>query len=434
MGTKHSLIFGAIVSITATFFFNSPAFGQSDQKNSSSLKIKFDAALKLISDSHRESKGALDSQYINGLKRLEKKLQSEGKLDELVEVKNEWTLFEKSGTSGTGELAEIKYFRKKLDEARKPIDKKKSDETTKLANAYIRLLEPLQVSLTKSGDITGALSAKKEITRAKGFLSEEKPGIESIITKTANASSFEKIPSFNHPVANSKIFEQENWPTKATIPQGNYRIRGKVAIKHTEIGEILISKGTIIRGAEKTASWTVGASIIVAKETTFNGFNLYGDLKARFFFTDCNFIDMNIGKGGAWGGGGPMTRWQFRNCKIKGSFIGIWNSKKIGIQMRNCQIERVEFPSIEYEKDFGASEILSGEWAVIQDCYFRKCAIPMSVLSLMDNCSFDDCRFIDDPASTPFNRTVSRVIFVKDCKWLIKNLPSNLTIDRKPLK
>lgn len=434
MGKKHFPIFGVLALIAATLFFNSPVSAQSNQRDPSDLKIKFDTALELISDSHQESIEALNSQYIEGLKRLEKKLQSEGNLDALVEVTNERLLFEKSGTSGTGELAEIKKFQKRLDEAWKPIDKKKINEMTKLANSYIKLLEPLQVSLTKAGDIMGALLAKKEIERAKSLLNQEEANDEINLPETAILNSFEQIPTFNPPLAGSKIFEEENWPTKVTIPKGKYRIQGKIGVKRETGREVMISPGTELRGAGKDTIWNVGPSSVVAKEVIFTGFNLYGDLSAKFYFSDCSFVDMNMGKSGAWGGGGPMTRWQFRNCKIKSSFIGKWNSKQIGIQMSNCQLERVEFPSIEYEKGFGASEILSGKWAIIQGCHFRKCTIPMSVLSLMDNCSFDDCRFIDDPATTPFNRTVNRVIFVKDCKWLIKKLPPNLTIERKPLK
>ena len=433
MKTRPLFLSGQIALLICLLLAVSTVTAQSKSGDPAQLKEKFNAALKLISERHKKSIRELNAQYIQGLKRLEKKLQSEGKLDALVEVTNERVLFEKSGAVSTSQLKEIKGFRQKLADARKPIDARKKSETTKLVKAYVRLLEPLQVSLTKSGDIVAALTTKKEINRARALLDLKVISAPAVTGKISNLQSFEEIPTFNPPMASNKIFEEEKWPKKVTIPKGKYTIRKDVE-EAREVGrEILISAGTEIRGSTRDVVWNVGPASVVGEKVNFSRLNLIGGLSARFYFDDCSFSEVLMGKGGAWGAKGLQTRWQFRNCKITGSLFGEWNSKKIGIQMSNCQLEKVEFPSIQYESGFTPSDVVGGRWGVIQDSYFRKCTIPVSVLSLMNNCSFEDCRFVDDPTPPTFSRPVKIVIFVRDAKWMIKNLPENLSIERKPL-
>jgi len=56
--------------------------------------------------------------------------------------------------------------------------------------------------------------------------------------------------------------------------------------------------------------------------------------------------------------------------------------------MVNCHVERVEFPSIEYAKEDEPSDFAVQNWAMVRNTHFRKCVIPVSVLSLLADCSF----------------------------------------------
>jgi len=128
-----------------------------------------------------------------------------------------------------------------------------------------------------------------------------------------------------------------------------------------------------------------------------------------------------------------MSRWQFRECRIEGSFIEQWNSRHFGVQMVNCHVERVKFPSIEYDVEDEPSEVAGHVWATVRNTHFRKCVIPASVLSLLENCSFEDCRFVADPRPLDFSTTITRTVFLKDCKWEVKTFPKGFVVERKEL-
>ncbi len=405
--------------------------------SSEDLKKKFDTALSKIVDEHAKSIENLNRYYLAALVKFEQQFQSEGKLTELVKVKNERELFEQSGAMGPGDLPEITDLRSRMEIAREPIDEKKTEDIVKLTTSYLRILEPLQTKLTQAGRIEEALAVKSETERVIPFLNPNKAAGATTVgrakTLPAGLTAIEPIPSFSPSVVSDDIFEREKWPEKLTLPVANYRLREKKEIGRGKGFELVLQAGTTFKGMEDNTSWIIGNYVTVARGVTFDSFGFYGDLGAKLFLKDSTFKDMNIGKAGGWFGGSPMTRWQFLDCTISGSFAKRWESSHIGLQMVNCEVERVEFVPIIYHQDHKPGAFALSQWAMIRDTHFRKCVIPVSVLSLMENCTFDDCRFIDDPEPPVFEVAVHRTIYVQGCNWLIKNLPANLTIDQKPL-
>lgn len=121
------------------------------------------------------------------------------------------------------------------------------------------------------------------------------------------------------------------------------------------------------------------------------------------------------------------------NYRIEGSFTEKWNSKLFGLQMVNCEVERVEFPSIEYDKEDEPSEFAGQDWAMVRKTHFRKCVIPVSVLSLLDGCSFEECRFIDDPGPVVFATKITRTIYLENCQWNVKALPAEFVVEQKKM-
>ena len=401
------------------------------------LRKRFDDALDKIVQEHAEKIADLNKHYVVALVKLEQKMQKEGKLTELVKVKNERELFEKSGAMGPDDLDEIKDLRSRMEVAKEPIDEKKSDDIVKLTTSYLKLLEPLQLRLTKAGRIDEALAVKSETERVTPFLNPENAmgtlSVGRANTLPAGLAAIAPIPSFSPPLVSDDIFERDKWPEKLTLPVANFRLREKRDIGRGSGYELVLQPGTTFKGLEDNTAWNVGNYVTVAKGVTFDSFGLYGNLGAKLYLQDCTLKDMDIGKGGGWFGGRPMTRWQFLNCTITGSFVKRWESSHIGLQMVNSHVERVEFVPIKYHKDDKPGAFALSDWAMIRDTHFRKCVIPASVLSLMENCTFDDCRFIDDPEPPVFEVAVQRTIYIQNCNWLIKDLPTNLTIDQKPL-
>ena len=129
-----------------------------------------------------------------------------------------------------------------------------------------------------------------------------------------------------------------------------------------------------------------------------------------------------------------MSRWQFRNSDFYGGFKKKWESHLTGVQMVDSRLERVEFPSIKYGKQQEPSAWAQNDWALIYKCTLRKCVIPVSVLSIMEDCSFVDCRFVDDPTPVTFKTVVKRTVNESKCSWKIRNMPENLVITEVPFR
>lgn len=398
------------------------------------LRKKFDAASEEIRVELEKNRSALGEKYVGALQKLEEDLRDKGDLENLLAVRKERELFVESGTLGSDDISDLSRLRAIYMESRAPIDTSEKEKTARLLDAYLKQLEILQEDLTRAGDIDTAILAKKEADRVRQSMDKgAPPAVSSPAADSTVLAKFDPVPSMQHAPVEGNIFKQDTWPPKIALPPANYRIEGTRSVEGMKGREIQVLPGSIFRGADEKARWIVGNSTLSAREAQFNGFIFRGDLGTRFYFEKCLFKDMYLGKGGGWFGGRFMSRWQFRECRIEGSFVEHWNSRHFGLQMVDCHVERVKFPSIEYEKEDEPSEVAGQDWAMVRNTHFRKCVIPVSVLSLLDHCSFEDCRFIGDPQPLVFASAITRTVFLKDCKWEVKALPDKFVVERKAL-
>lgn len=399
------------------------------------LQSSYQAALSDVVEKGEVEIKRLSDGYVSAVARLENEFQAAGKLDLLLKARQEREQFLKSGKPGADDTPEIARLTAILDQNQKQVRDKVSASVSELSGKYIEQLELLQAELTKSGKIDDAILVKAEVEKIRLPVDQAgkmAAGVPVNPSAPAGGDQFVPIPTIApNPVAGNP-FRDGNWPVTMALPQGNYRIEGSHQIKGEKGRQLLLAAGSSFAGTDK-AQWMVGNSLVVAREVSFRDFTLRGDLGSVLHFENCTFDDMVIGKGGPWFGGNYMSRWQMRNCIVKGSFIEQWNINHSGVQIIGGQFERVEFPSIEYDAGQEPSEVARHEWATFSGVRFRKCTLPASVLSLTENCEFDDCRFVDDTKTLEFKTPVARVLYVTNCTDAQRNVPKNLTLEMKPL-
>jgi hypothetical protein len=400
------------------------------------LQGKFATATSDIRAKFEKERSDLGDKFVGALQKLESGLQEKGELEALLKVRKERELFASAGTLGTEEIPDLSRLRKLYTDSRDPIDRSEKEEVVRLMQAYLQQLETLQTELTRAGEIETAVLVKKEGERIQRTVGTEGDSAAQPQAKPADPEALAKleaIPEMNHAPAEGDLFELEKWPPQVTLPQGNYRIEGS-RYQGAELGrEILLSPGSVFRGVDAKSRWIMGRATLVAREVEFDGFTFLGDLSSRLFFEKCQFKDVKVGKGGPWFSGRFMTRWQFRDCRIEGSFTEKWNSKQFGLQMVNCHVERVEFPSIEYDATDEPSEVARQDWAMVRSTHFRKCVIPVSVLSLLENCTFEECRFVDDAMPVTFATRVTRTVYLDNCQWAVKALPAEFVVEQRKI-
>lgn len=401
------------------------------------LRKTYEAASLEIHGKADKERSDLGAKYLGALERLEADLQAKGILENLLAVRKERETFAKSGMIGSDSIPELIRLRTVYQESLAPIRSAEEEASAKLRDAYVQRLESLQVELTRAGDVETAVKVKSEADTIRQAVTVEATAVASNSaagSTDAGAGWPDPVPEMQHAPLGGNPFKLNSWPLKTALPSANYRISGQFEVEEAKGQEIQLLSGSVFRGADEKASWLLRqSSVLVARDVQFNGFLLLGDLNSRFYFEKCQFKDMNLRKGGAWFGGRFMSRWQFRDCRIEGSLVEDWSSRKFGIQMVACQVERVKFPSIQYDEGDEPSEVAGQSWARVRNTHFRKCVIPVSVLSLLDDCSFEECRFVDDLTPLTFTMPVARTVYLQDCKWEIKALPDKFTLNQKKL-
>ncbi len=401
--------------------------------------VPFSKELKTLVDGYRAA-----------LERLQDTLQAEGALEELLEVRGDLASLQTGGQPGTAETknARLTKLRGIFTESRQSIVARQAAAMQQVSMTYKSALEALVPELTKAGKVEDAVKAKAMAAAIKvddggaevagagrpgnGFNDDDTsggiPGAGEIPVKVTSRAEqrLAEVPEIEAPPVGDDIFSNSDWPLLVAIPKGDFKIEGKVEIKK-ETGRVLaIAEGSTFRGKGKTPYWNVGNSLTTGKLLKFQDINFSGNLGSKLYFEQCTFKDMLLGKGGGWFGGAFMSRWQFRNCAIEGSFSDVWGSRHTGVQMLGCRIERVKFPSIEYHNEDEPSAIALNDEMMILESYFYQCEIPVSVLSLTEDCVFVDCRFVDDPEPLTFAEKVKRTLKVENCEVKYAPIPANL--------
>jgi hypothetical protein len=400
------------------------------------LRKKFDNASSEILSRFDKERSDLGGKYAGALQKLEATLQEKSELEELLTVRNERESFITYGTPGAEGFPELIRLRTLYTDSRGPIDKRQKEEIVRLMEAYLKQLDTLQNEFTRTGEIETAVEVKNEGERIRRAIEAGRGPADGSNPKPVDSAALtglQPIPEMTHTPVDGDLFKVVKWPAKVALPRANYRIEGE-SYQGEDLGrEILLLPGSVFRGADEKARWIMGRATLVANEVEFDGFTFHGDLSSQLFFLKCRFKDMILGKGGPWASGRFMTRWQFRECSIEGSFSEKWNSREFGVQMVNCHVERVEFPSIEYAKEDEPSDFAVQNWAMVRNTHFRKCVIPVSVLSLLADCSFEECRFIDDDTPLTFASEIKRTVYLDNCQWQVKALPAGFVVEPKKI-
>lgn len=398
------------------------------------LQDKFEASKERIREKAETERRSLRERFAGALVKLEEDLQKRGRLEELLAVRKEREEFQKTASLGTEGSPDLVRMRTVYAESLVPIDKVEKEEMGRLLAAYLKQLEPLQADLTRAGEIEKALAVRNEAERIRGSMASGDPsgvGKKTAASLSSRRLEFQEIPEIRPDPVGEEVFALDLWPPQVALPKANYRIVGK-RYQGDDLGrEILLAPGSVFGGSDSQPRWIMGRALLVANEVEFDGFGFEGDLSSQLFFVKCHFKNVTVGKGGPWLGGRFMTRWQFRECQIEGAFATRWNSKLLGVQMANCEVAGVEFPPIEYDKDDEPSEWAGQPWAQIRNSHFQGCVVPVSVLSAMDDCSFEDCRFVDDPAPVTFANRIARTIYLENCQWEVKALPAEFKLEQK---
>ncbi|MDF1755685.1 MAG: hypothetical protein P1U89_23045 [Verrucomicrobiales bacterium] len=402
------------------------------------LRGKYLTARSGIETEFTAKRNTLKSGYLSALTKYEGELQRSGNLDGLISVKKDREAFEKSGEAGSGGTEKQQSLRKIYLDALAPINRDETQKLNDLKVSYSKALESMVSDLTKSNIIEAALLAKAELKKIQGEI-ESDPPVETLTTSAPTEIpghlKFRPIPLIDPPITDKDLWESgDNWPQNVTVPKGDHRFSNKIETKEKS-SQIKFLPGTTLKGKGESSRIIFGnGTTTVGTEIQFSDFKFNGNLNTEFFFTDCTFQNVDIGKGGGWFGGKFMSRWQLRDCKFHNHFEEKWESHLTGVQIINSTFERVDFPSIIYHEDHEPSDWANEEWAVFYQCQFRKCEIPISVLSIMQDCSFDNCRFFMDEPEISFAKKVERTIHERDSVWKVKTLPENFVVNKLPLQ
>jgi len=135
------------------------------------VRQQFDSYLARLDTALQEQRSRWDVGYARGLQMLEKKLQSEGKLDELIAVKEELTRFKESRAvlpETPGDAPdELRKLQDHFRQNRSTFELEHNRKVLKLAEQYDERLSGQQKKLTMAGKIEEALSIRAERRRAE---------------------------------------------------------------------------------------------------------------------------------------------------------------------------------------------------------------------------------------------------------------------------
>ena len=429
--------------------------GAAQPPSLSGLQSSYESARLDVTVPFAEELKKLVEGYRAALERLQETLQAEGALEELLEVRKELESLRSTGQPVAAEAksARLKKLRGIFAQSKQSIVERQAAAVLQLSVTYKAALEDLVRELTKAGKVDEAVKAKQLATAITVSGTEENvgtqpgtepgsdgasgdmPGAGEIpVTVTARAKNrLTEVPELKAPLVGEDIFSQPDWPLLVTIPKGDFKIDRQIDYERKPGRMLTFSEGSTIRGKGDKPYWNVANSITTGKSLMFEGFNFRGNLSSRLYFEGCSFKDMLLGKGGGWFGGVFMSRWQFRDCAIEGSFTDLWGTRHTGVQMLGCRIERVTFPPLDYQNEDEPSAIALHDEMMILDSYFHGCEIPVSVLSLTEGCVFIDCSFVADPKPPTFAEKVKRTLKVENCQVKYGTLPTNLEFELQEL-
>ena len=438
----------AIALITALAgCFARPASGQTtpDETPVGKLTRQYQAAVAKASVPVDTRHSQLDQDFLLKLKALETSLMKQGDLDNLLKVKKERELFEKSHTLGADPLPALAELRSSYQSSLASIAAERDEITSRYETVYRQQLLKLQQDLTKAGNISAALEAKATLENL-----DKKTSTTSATTTTPTPTSATNPPAGgsrlgdlevdtvspwdNDPPVDEKFFDGGTLLVNAKVPEGDHRIRDRIIIGERDPVKavtVYFRPGTTIScSGDGLMMLTVGHA--KAYDVTFERCRLAGGLGAYWHLINCRLDRTVLYKGDTWRGKPHACEWDVKNCLVEGDFASSWTTKNIGYQVRISTFDGVKFPDLEYHDDAGL--IAGKEKLRFQNCLFKNCDIPLSVLITTINCGFIDCSFRDDDGTLNLKTPVSVRLYAKNSTSRLRNLTSKIKVDIRPFE
>ena len=383
----------------------------------------------------------LNQDYLLRLEAQEATLMKEGDLDNLLKVKKERELFEKSHSLGADPLPALKKLRADYQTSLTTIAAERSEITTRYKGVYRAQLLKLQEDLTKAGNLEAAIEAKNTLENlVKAAKASSTPPAAAPAPAPANSVAASDLvvdtvsPWNNDPPVDEKFFDGGVVLQNVKVPEGDHRLRAKVIM-----GERDPVKAVTVYFRPKTTISSTGDGLMMltvghakAYDVTFERCRLAGGLGAYWHLINCRLDRTILYKGDTWRAKPHACEWDMKNCLVEGDFASRWTTKNIGYQVRITTFDGVKFPDLIYHDDAGL--IAGKEKLRFVNCPFKNCDIPLSVLITTINCGFIDCSFRDDDSTLNLKTPIGVTVFAKDSTSRLRNLTSKIKVDIRPFE
>lgn len=440
--------FAAWLLALTTFFAGglaSPVIAQTNATESPVVKLtrQYKSALANACVPVDTKHSQLNQDYLQRLKAQEATLMKQGDLDNLLKVKKERELFEKSHSLGADPLPALKELRADYQSKLTTIVAERKEITTRYEGVYRQQLLKLQEELTKAGNLEAAIEAKNTLANLVNAAKASSTPPSSAPTPAPAPSSSGKTgdlvvdavsPWRNTLPVNKDVFDGGLILENVAVPEGDHRIRNKVIFgKRDPVKAVTVQfqpKSTIHCTGDGSMMLTVGHAR--AYDVTFERCQLAGGLGAFWHLINCRLDRTILYKGDTWRANPHACQWDVKNCLVEGDFASRWTSKDIGYQIRITTFDGVKFPDLIYHDDAGM--FAAKEKLRFENCLFKGCDIPLSVLITTINCGFIDCSFRDDDDTITLKTPISVTLFAKDSTSRLRNVSSKIKVDIRPLE
>lgn len=361
----------------------------------------------------RDQLSELNKNYVNALNLLSGKIQKAGNLEGILNIQQEIKSVETTGAPGTAEFPEHEDYRKKYATAAKTIESNRNAAVNAVLNRQIPELEALKTALTKEGDLDGALRVARTIENLR---SETTGGQLAPATQAPVApASGDTVPPglVQTPISDGPLRGGPPVVGIVNLEPGVYEIPDRIVVGDPKAtgeikGYITIAPGSTIKGTEIL----VDEGSITVKDSLFTRSTVQLDLGGSLEAEKCVFDRCKLAKGGAWTVKWFSARWTLTGCVLNQCFIDTSNPRFNGLKLVECTVVRTTLsPTVYYENPVEESE---HEWRQVERCLFVDCEIPESTLLMMEDCVFENCRFVPDISNVSPEKRVSRKLYARE--------------------
>ncbi len=415
------------------------------QESIESLKKAMVEQLDTASTETVFKKAELAKKYVGALDALEKTLTASGKLDQILHLREERTMVQKSGETTAHQDKELAELRDKYVKGLAAIDSGLTQAQAKVAADIAAKGKAGEAALTRAGKIEEALAYRKNLQQllleAGGPASSAVPFREDPRTAASpGLAQLEdiKLPTETPPLDNNAFANPDSWLESLTVPAAKQKLK-----KSIHLGDrgkkkwplICVSPGSHWQGDDGIMVG-ISAARFAATRSRFEKVVFDGELDTYAYFMNCYLDECRIQRGGVWWGWDMGAKFYFDNCLIKDSFTKGWDIVGYSIRIQKSVLTGIEFPTFYFGKKQPA-EFINHKWLRIVNCRFVKCTLPVNVLLMTRDCIFEDCTFVDNdsskPNQAPITSAIETVLYTDRCRTRISALPAALKLTEKPV-